>query len=64
MEPLLTINEAARRLSVTVSCIRKWILQGRISYVKLGRCVRISGEEIERLVELGTKPAQEIKTRG
>ena len=37
---LLTINEAARFLNVTESCLRRMVYERRIAAVKVGRCVR------------------------
>jgi excisionase family DNA binding protein len=55
---LLTVQEAARYLGLTVSCLRAWILKRRIASVRLGRAVRIPYSEIERLIEEGYVPAR------
>jgi excisionase family DNA binding protein len=59
MRRLLTINQFAERLSITSSCVRRWILEHRISVIKLGRLVRISETEVERLVTEGLRPARQ-----
>ena len=50
---MLTVSEAARQLAVQESTIRAWILRGQISYVKLGKSVRIELREIQRLIDQG-----------
>jgi len=44
---LLTIPQTARRLQVSVSSVRRWIVSGSLRCVRIGRVVRIS------LVDLG-----------
>jgi excisionase family DNA binding protein len=56
---LLTITEAAMALNVTASCVRRWILERKIGYVKLGRLVRIPKEEVQRIIEQGLRPAKD-----
>ncbi|MHB1934022.1 MAG: helix-turn-helix domain-containing protein [Leptospirillum sp.] len=53
----LTINEVAARLGLSPWTIRSWITQKRLGYVRLGRSIRISESEVERLIRLGTRPA-------
>ncbi|MGH9705131.1 MAG: excisionase family DNA-binding protein [Candidatus Acidiferrales bacterium] len=56
---LLTVNEFAAALGVTPACIRRWILERRITTIKVGaRLVRIPESEYQRLVEDGTRPAR------
>lgn len=54
---LLTVRQAAGRLSVSVPCLRRWIREGRVAIVKLGRAVRIPEGELPRLIEQGLLPA-------
>lgn len=54
---LLTIAEFASELKVTHACVRRWIIQRRISIVKLGRLVRIPADEVDRLIDEGARPA-------
>jgi hypothetical protein len=44
---------------MSVKCLRGWVWRRSISYVKLGRAVRISDETIQRLIDRGTMPALE-----
>ena len=57
--PLRTCKEAEGRTAIKEVTWRKWIAEGRVSCVRLGRTVRIPDEEIERLIEQNTVPARE-----
>ena len=55
---LITIREAAIRLGLKESTIRKYILKRQIAYVKPSvRAVRIPIEELERILSNGLRPA-------
>jgi excisionase family DNA binding protein len=55
---LITIREAADRLGLKESTIRKYILKRQIAYVKPSvRAVRIPIEELERILSAGLSPA-------
>jgi excisionase family DNA binding protein len=56
---LYSVEAAVPRLGVKVPTLRKWISQRRISYVRVGRRIFISDEEISRIVAAGTVPAIE-----
>ena len=54
---LITIREAANRLGLKESTIRKYILKRQIAYVKPSvRAVRIPIEEHERILSAGLRP--------
>ena len=54
---LITIREAAERLGLKESTIRKYILKRQITYVKPSvRAVRIPIEELERILAAGLRP--------
>ena len=54
---LITIREAANRLGLKESTIRKYILKRQIAYVKPSiRAVRIPIEELERIRAAGLRP--------
>jgi excisionase family DNA binding protein len=55
---LLTIAEFAHALGVTPACVRRWVLERRIAYTKLGRLVRIFATEADRLIAEGMRPAR------
>ena len=55
---LITIREAANRLGLKESTIRKYILKRQIAYVKPSvRAVRIPIEELERILSAELRPA-------
>lgn len=49
MTQLLTIKEAAAILAVSPEFLKKLQRQGRLRVVRLGRAIRISEQELERL---------------
>lgn len=58
MEKLLTVKEAAERLCLRPSTIRKWLLRRELSYVKVGkRSIRITEREVDRLITSGSRPS-------
>jgi len=56
---LRSLPEAAERLGVSVKCLRGWVWQRKIQFVKIGRCVRISDQAIDQIIDRGTRPALE-----
>ena len=60
-ERLLTVGEAASRLALKPSTIRRWILTRRIDVVRPNsRAVRIPEEAILRIVKEGFRPAVKV----
>ena len=55
---MLTVRQASERLGLRESTIRAWIAQRRIGVVRLGRAVRITSEEVERVISENTIPAR------
>jgi excisionase family DNA binding protein len=49
VEQLFSVRRAARRLGVSEKFLRKLQRAGRLRVVRLGRAVRISTQELERL---------------
>jgi excisionase family DNA binding protein len=45
---LQDFKEAARALGVQPSTVRKWVLQRKIPFVRVGRCVRFDVDELVR----------------
>ena len=60
---LRTVQQAASDLAVSVHTVRAWIAQRRLGVVRLGRAVRVPATEIARLVERGTIPAIDERSR-
>jgi excisionase family DNA binding protein len=59
---LLSVAEFAAALGVTQSCIRRWVLERKIAFVKLGRLVRIDSQEGDRLIREGSCPRREARS--
>jgi excisionase family DNA binding protein len=55
---LLSVPEFATALNISVACARRWIFERKVSIVKLGRLIRVPYSEVERLVNVGTRPAR------
>ena len=56
-EPVaLTIGEAARRLAVSVTTIRRLLEQGTLRRVSVGRSVRVLARSVDELAESGGVP--------
>jgi len=60
-QTLLSVPQFADALGVKPSCIRRWILLRKITFVKIGRLTRIPAAEIQRLIDLGLRPARPTK---
>jgi len=56
---LKSVSQAAEELGVTVNTVRSWIYQRKIPFLKIGRCVRVSDETIQKIIARGTVPALE-----
>ena len=50
---LLTIKDFALALAISDAAVRKWLYQGRLEPVKLGRAVRLRRRDLDRLVNEG-----------
>ena len=49
----LDIREAAQAVSMSPWTFRKWITEGKIKVVRLGKRVLIEPQELQRLIERG-----------
>jgi excisionase family DNA binding protein len=49
---LLTIQEAAQFLAISVSTLYGWVWQRRIPFVKIGRALRFDLRDLEAFVEV------------
>ena len=56
---LLSIDEAANELKVSIHTIRSWGYQGRFPLVKLGRRVLIDRETLENFVKKNIVPSKD-----
>jgi excisionase family DNA binding protein len=57
-QTLVSVPQFANTLGITVSCVRRWILLRKINTIKVGRLVRIPCSEINRLIDIGLRPAR------
>jgi excisionase family DNA binding protein len=64
MSKMLTVDEAAHAWGVKPATVRSWIWKRQIEYVKVSRAVRISVEEVQRVIKGGTMPAIKREERG
>lgn len=55
---LLTVEEVAERLNVSVRNVRHQVFHRRIPIVKIGRLVRIEEAEVEALIDRGRIPVE------
>jgi excisionase family DNA binding protein len=50
---LLTVPDVAQRLQVSERAVRRWIAEGRLPAVRLGRAVRIRPADLAQLITTG-----------
>ena len=55
---LLTLEQAAEQLAISVATLRSWVWHKKIEVVRIGRCVRIRQEALDELVARNTVPPQ------
>ena len=55
---LLTVQEAADAWRIKPGTVRAWVLRRKVNSFRVGRAVRISAEEIERILRHGLRPAR------
>jgi excisionase family DNA binding protein len=53
MERLLSVKEAAERLSCSPAAVRKWLYQRRLPRVKVGRLTRVRTRDLDAFVAQG-----------
>jgi excisionase family DNA binding protein len=53
MDRLLTVEQAAERLSTSARFIRRLIFERRIAFVKVGRYVRLDPEDVDAFIASG-----------
>lgn len=51
MDELLTVREVAERLKLTEKSVRRYISEGKLPAVKLGRVLRVREADLETFVE-------------
>ena len=50
MERLLTPEEVAERLRLSVITVKKWLRQGKLQGVKVGKLWRVPEEEVKKVM--------------
>jgi excisionase family DNA binding protein len=55
-QKLITLKELAAILNCTLSGVRRWRREGRITAVKIGRLVRVPDTEVDRIAREGLRP--------
>jgi excisionase family DNA binding protein len=63
MDRLLTVKEAAGLLCCSEAAVRKWIYQGRLRKVKVGRLTRLRPADMEAMVSSGLGSRSELSQR-
>lgn len=58
MDGLLSVKEAAEFLACSEALLRKWLHQGELPHVKVGRLTRIRQSDLEAWVRLGLQPGR------
>jgi excisionase family DNA binding protein len=53
-----TVKQAAEQWNVKERTVRDWVYLRKITFVKVGGCVRIPQSEIDRVIAEGTIPAK------
>ena len=56
MNTLMSVKEAAAKLSCSGAAVWKWIQQRRLHKVKVGRLTRIKEQDIDAVIRLGLSP--------
>lgn len=59
---LLTVQDAAQLLAVSVSTVYGWVWQRKIPFVKVGRALRFDLTDLEEFIEANRTPSR-ISTR-
>jgi excisionase family DNA binding protein len=62
MERLLSVKEAAERLSCSPAAVRKWLYQRRLPRVKVGRLTRVRPRDLDAFVAQGAD--RHLRTTG
>jgi excisionase family DNA binding protein len=55
-DEFLTVAEVAKLLKVNPQTVRNWIDQGKLAAVRVGRRVRITRADLERVIQEGYTP--------
>ena len=56
VERLLTPEEVAKKLAMSVKSVRNWLRQGKLKGIKVGRLWRIRESDLEEFLKMGESP--------
>ena len=59
---LLNVGEVAAMLKISIATVRRWVLQGYIPYMKIGKAIRFSNSVIDKWIS--TKCTNSKKQEG
>ena len=62
-DQLLRIPEAAELLTLRPVTIRAWLVRRKLSFVRVGRSIRIPRSEVERVLTEGLVARREARPR-
>jgi excisionase family DNA binding protein len=62
-QTLLTTAEAARKLGISTSWLKRQVAAGAVTHTRFGRAVRFSEEQVAAIVEQRTQPASDSNPR-
>jgi len=55
---LVSVKEAASRLSCSEDAIWKWLKEGKFQRIKMGRLTRIRTQDLDACIRLGLQPQE------
>ena len=59
MEPLLTVEDVARRLNTSEASVRRWLRRGMLTGIQVGGEWRVERAELEDFIERNRRPKKE-----
>ena len=60
---LVSLEQAAKELSVSIHGLRRWVAERKIPVVRLGRRVLIKRKDLDEFIEKNWVPAREEDSR-
>jgi excisionase family DNA binding protein len=60
MSTLLTVKEVAQKLNVSTRTVERMMEDGKIAFIKIGKCVRMREEHLEGWLDKKTVKAKKI----
>ncbi len=63
MNGLLNVEEFAAAVGWKPATVRQKVWRREVEFIRMGRSIRFKRETVERLIERGTMPALEERTR-